>query len=127
MALLALLHTPPGVISLNVTVLAWLTLLTPEIAATAGTPSTVTTVVIIQVFVPVYVTVAVPSDTPYTRPLPLTVAVPTGLIVHDVPAVASDRNVTAAMPHTTGLPSIAVGRLFTVIVLVFAQPLPARV
>ena len=61
---LLLLQLPPGVASDNVIVEPLLTLLAPEIAATVTSALTVTTAVVLHVLVPVYVTVAVPGDTP---------------------------------------------------------------
>ena len=89
-------------------------MLAPNIGAATTKAFTVTTAVILQVLTAVYVTVAVPVETPYTRPDGLIVAVPTGLIVHDVPDVASERNVTEPTPHTARLPRIGVGIGFTV-------------
>ena len=107
---LLLAHAPPPVASLNVIEVVGQSV---ELLVMApGAAVTVTIAVVIQVLLPVKVTVAVPPLTPYTRPDGLIVAVPTGLMLHAPLVVASDKKLIPVV-QTPSVPSIGVGNAFT--------------
>ena len=116
---LLLVQVPPLVASLRVTEPAGQ--IAELFVIEEGVVLTVTTAVMIHVLVPVYLTVAVPALTPYTRPDGLTVAVPVGLMLQVPPVVASDRKL-APVVQTPNVPKIEVGRAFTVTLYVVEQP-----
>ena len=127
---LPLLHTPPVVLSVNVVVWPWHTLMVPPIAVTTGTGLTVTVVLteLLQLpLVTLYVITAVaglelPVTTPDTVP-PLTVAMPVLPLLHTPPVVASV-NVVVAPWHTLAVPPIdgTAGNGLTVTIAVTEQP-----
>ena len=70
--------------------------------------------------------VAVPADTPVTRPAELTVAIPEALVLHVPPVVAFDKVVVdpthiEAFPFTT--PTVGVEVTATAVVAVALHPL----
>jgi hypothetical protein len=118
---LLLVHAPPNVVSVKVTVAPTHTLGRPEIAPGDGLTVTVN----VEVHPPkVYVTVAVPVDTPYTVPVPLTVAIPPLAGLQVPPGLPPSDNPVVEPAQTTAVPAIAPGAAVTVITLVTVQPEP---
>lgn len=110
---LLLVHTPPPVASLSPSVADWHTGALPVIAA--GAVFTVTTVVVLQPPLIVYVMVVVPADTDTTLPEKLIVATEVLLLVHETPpGVASVRKVDPPMQISVD-PDIGAGEVFTLI------------
>jgi hypothetical protein len=98
---------------------------TPAPVMDAGSAFTVTSAVFVQPE-DVYVTIAVPSDTPLTTPVVLpTEAIPLADELH-VPADGVLPNVVVAPIHTLRVPVIGEGIAFTVTIVVSnaAQPEP---
>jgi hypothetical protein len=108
---LPLSHVPPPVASVSVIDVVGHIEVLPMIAA--GVALTVTVALATHVFVPVKVTIAVPTDTPYTRPDGLMVAVPTGFMAQVPLPVASDKKLIPVV-HSPSVPEIEAGRGFTV-------------
>lgn len=68
--------------------------------------------------------VAVPADTPETRPDGPTVAMPILLLLHDPPAVGQESDVLLPR-QVAAVPEIAAGKILTVTLTLFEHP-PAR-
>ena len=118
---LLLLQVPPPVRSVNAVVKPAHTDNVPVIPT--GTGFTVTTAVVIQPVPIVYVMVAVPAvappvTTPVEEPI---VAVPVALLPH-VPPVGVSLNVVVAPEHSTIVPVIGTGNVFTVTIVVVIHP-----
>jgi len=118
-----LLHTPPGIASVNGMVAPTHTVDGPLIGAGVG----FTVIILVAAQPPtVYNIVAVPAPTPVTTPVPevpVTVATEVAELVHDPPAVASLRVMVEPMQTDDG-PEIAAGAALTVIVRVTVHPVP---
>ena len=64
--------------------------------------------------------IELPTDTPVTKPVPLTVATPGLTLVHAPPAVASVSDVAERL-HRVSVPVMGAGCTFTVTISVAAQ------
>jgi len=109
----ALVHVPPDWLAVNVCVAVTDIVVVPVMVAADGKVFTVTTIVRLHVFVPVYVMVGVPLLTPVTTPVDEpTVALAVLLLAHVPPDVVFAKTVDEPA-HTTDAPAIAVGKGFT--------------
>jgi len=122
MPVLAVLHVPADVPSLRVVVNPAQTCTAPVIANGKG--FIVTTAVTVHPVPREYVTTAVPADTPITEPNDVkgTLAIVVGEMLHVPPPAPSPSRVVPPPAHACRLPVIAVGTVFTVIVVVVVQP-----
>jgi len=118
MELLLLLQVPPVVASLNKVASPTHTSETPVIIP--GKALTVTTTVAVQL-PNEYPIVAVPGDTPNTFPDMSTVATLVLLLLQLPPPMASVKKVVAPL-HKATVPVIGSGPMFTVTVVIAAQP-----
>jgi hypothetical protein len=117
-----LLHVPPGVASLNVTVLPWHTVAGPEIGAGKGL--TVSVLVVLQPVGNLNVMIVVPATMPVTIPEREPIEAAPVLLVH-VPLPTSV-SVTVPPTHTVNGPEIGDGNGLTVNTAVAAQPAPSE-
>jgi hypothetical protein len=118
-----LLHTPLPVVLARAVVAFTQALRVPVITSTVGTTFTVTMAVTVvehpATLVTTYEIVALPSDTPLTKPPVPTVAMPVALLLHTPPLVALAR-VVVVFAQRVLVPVIAatVGNAFTVTIVV---------
>ena len=127
-AVLALVHIPPGVASersmpgpLRDTVDG------PVIAFTVGVIFTDTTAVALQPLPAIYEIVAVPGFIPVTPPDPDIVATLGVLLVHDTPGVVASLTCVTMPVHTVRIPLIGAGVAFTVRISIRVQPVLVEV
>ena len=104
-ALLLLLHEPPGVISINVIVLPIHTLPGPVIGA--GTVFTVTVAVLTHAAGVVYVIVVLPGKMPVTIPEDEPTEATNGLLLLHMPPVVESLSAVVAPGQTLSMPPIA--------------------
>lgn len=119
MVVLLLLHVPPVIVLLSVTIVPSQTVVVPVIGAVGFT---VTVVVAVQPAAVIYTIEVVPADTPVTIPddMPI-VATPASPELHVPPAGASLSAVILPW-QTVVFPVIADGSVFIVTVVVAMQP-----
>lgn len=120
--MLPLVHVPPDVMSVSVTVEPAHTLVGPPIAAGCGL--TVTIAVVAHVVGDEYDMVAVPAETPVTTPVEEpTVATPVLPLLH-VPNNVASSSVVVELTHTVIVPVMAAGSGLTDTTTERAQPVP---
>lgn len=105
-AALLVVHVPPEVALLSVVVALWQTVCVPVIVPALGTGTTVTSAVSLavpQLLVTEYVIMAVPSVSPVTTPVVLTLAL-AALLLLQVPPAAPSVKVVVDPIHTVWVP-----------------------
>ena len=119
MDVLALLHVPLGVASVNDVMLPWQTEVIPEMAVSGFT---VTVAVTAQPATVAYVITDVPEFPVVIVPLLAPMAAIAGLPEPQVPPLTELLNVVVLPWHTVVFPAIAVGITFTVKAVLITQP-----
>lgn len=118
----ALAHVPPVVASVSVMLAPTHKADGPLIAA--GNGFTVTVVFLKHPPGAVYVTIAVPAETPVTTPVDVPTVTVEAAVLHDPPAVTSASVIVLPPAHTLTGPVMTSGKALTVTVAIAIQPAP---